>query len=184
MHDAIDQALTSEGSIEFGFADGSTTRLEPVPVCVTRFELSGEGRRAVADGERVGRGDFRQEHGFDRGRQFEVQARIGGAGIFAEAQDNTILVRADLVPAAARNGEPDGHEDQQDQTEAERAATAAGTGLAASAATENSAQIALHLANDLIEIGRFLTAAAAAALRALPPGVLTISAAAGRGLAR
>lgn len=52
-HDTIDEGLAQEGSITFGFADGGFVEVEPVPVCSTRFELSGEGKRAVADGQRV-----------------------------------------------------------------------------------------------------------------------------------
>lgn len=52
-HDHIDAQLSGAGGAEFTFADGESARLTPVPVCVTRFELMGEGRRAVADGSRV-----------------------------------------------------------------------------------------------------------------------------------
>ncbi len=52
-HDTIDEGLAQEGYITFSFADGDFVEVEPVPVCATRFELSGEGRRAVADGSRV-----------------------------------------------------------------------------------------------------------------------------------
>jgi len=52
-HDTIDEALAVEGFLSFGFADGGFAEVKPVPVCATRFELSGEGARAVADGERV-----------------------------------------------------------------------------------------------------------------------------------
>ncbi len=53
VHDRIDTALTEKGMIAFGFADGTVARLEPVSVCTTRFELAGEGKRAVATGDRV-----------------------------------------------------------------------------------------------------------------------------------
>lgn len=52
-HDTIDEALALEGMLSFGFADGGFVEVEPVPVCATRFELSSEGSRAVADGNRV-----------------------------------------------------------------------------------------------------------------------------------
>ncbi len=52
-HDWIDDALVKQGSITFGFADGETAELEPLAVCATRFELAGEGKRAVATGDRV-----------------------------------------------------------------------------------------------------------------------------------
>lgn len=52
-HDAIDAALAGRGSVSIGFADGSANTLAPVPVCVTRFELLGKSKRAVADGKRV-----------------------------------------------------------------------------------------------------------------------------------
>jgi hypothetical protein len=52
-HDHIEAMLAEHGGITVGFADGSTARLQPVEVCATRFELMGEGTRAVADGSRV-----------------------------------------------------------------------------------------------------------------------------------
>jgi len=52
-HDHIEAMLTEHGGIAVGFADGSTVRLQPVDVCATRFELMGEGTKAVADGSRV-----------------------------------------------------------------------------------------------------------------------------------
>ena len=52
-HDWIDNTLAENGSVTFGFADGETTELEPLTVCATRFELAGEGKRAVATGDRV-----------------------------------------------------------------------------------------------------------------------------------
>ncbi|MCK0129674.1 hypothetical protein [Erythrobacter sp. F6033] len=52
-HDAIDATLESDGEITFRFSDASTETIKPVTVCQTRFELSGEGERAVADGKRV-----------------------------------------------------------------------------------------------------------------------------------
>lgn len=52
-HDHIEAVLTEHGAIAIGFADGGEARVEPVEVCATRFELMGEGRKAVADGTRV-----------------------------------------------------------------------------------------------------------------------------------
>jgi hypothetical protein len=52
-HDHIEAMLTEHGGIAVGFADGSTVRLQPAEVCATRFELMGEGTKAVADGSRV-----------------------------------------------------------------------------------------------------------------------------------
>ncbi|TRD11293.1 hypothetical protein FGU71_05155 [Erythrobacter insulae] len=53
VHDAIDGALKADGSTRFTFGDGSTAAPQAVSVCQTRFELSNEGERAVADGKRV-----------------------------------------------------------------------------------------------------------------------------------
>lgn len=52
-HDHIEAMLTEHGGITITFADGVAARLQPVEVCATRFELMGEGRKAVADGARV-----------------------------------------------------------------------------------------------------------------------------------
>ena len=52
-HDHVEAMLTEHGGIAIGFADGAEVRLQPVEVCATRFELMGEGKRAVADGSRV-----------------------------------------------------------------------------------------------------------------------------------
>ncbi|KPQ20653.1 MAG: hypothetical protein HLUCCX21_07625, partial [Porphyrobacter sp. HL-46] len=52
-HDHIDAMLAEHGGIEIGFADGAAARVTPVEVCATRFELMGEGGKAVADGKRV-----------------------------------------------------------------------------------------------------------------------------------
>ncbi|WP_299195914.1 hypothetical protein [uncultured Erythrobacter sp.] len=52
-HDFIDASLADEGAVTVAFADGASAHLTPVPACATRFELLGEGKRAVADGERV-----------------------------------------------------------------------------------------------------------------------------------
>ncbi|MEE4337607.1 hypothetical protein [Erythrobacter sp.] len=52
-HDHVDAMLAEHGGITVRFADGGEARVTPVDVCATRFELMGDGRRAVADGERV-----------------------------------------------------------------------------------------------------------------------------------
>lgn len=52
-HDHVEAMLTEHGGITIGFADGSEVRLAPVEVCASRFELMGEGGKAVADGNRV-----------------------------------------------------------------------------------------------------------------------------------
>ena len=52
-HDLIDARLAEQGSVEFSFAGGGAVLLHPVDVCATRFELMGEGKRAVATGDRV-----------------------------------------------------------------------------------------------------------------------------------
>lgn len=52
-HDHVEAMLTEHGGIAVRFADGEEVRVRPVPVCATRFELMGDGRKAVADGERV-----------------------------------------------------------------------------------------------------------------------------------
>lgn len=52
-HDHVDAVLSEHGGIEVHFADGETAQVQPVEVCATRFELMGDGSRAVADGERV-----------------------------------------------------------------------------------------------------------------------------------
>lgn len=52
-HDHIDAMLAEHGGIAVTFADGGEARVTPVEVCATRFELMGEGTKAVADGNRV-----------------------------------------------------------------------------------------------------------------------------------
>ena len=52
-HDHVEAMLTEHGGIAIGFADGAEVRLQPVDVCATRFELMGDGKKAVADGNRV-----------------------------------------------------------------------------------------------------------------------------------
>jgi hypothetical protein len=52
-HNHVEAMLAEHGGIAIGFADGSEARLAPVDVCASRFELMGEGGKAVADGNRV-----------------------------------------------------------------------------------------------------------------------------------
>ena len=52
-HDHVEAMLAEHGGIAIGFADGGEVRLQPVEVCASRFELMGEGDKAVADGNRV-----------------------------------------------------------------------------------------------------------------------------------
>jgi hypothetical protein len=52
-HDHIEAVLAEQGRITIGFADGGAVRLTPAQVCASRFELMGEGDKAVADGSRV-----------------------------------------------------------------------------------------------------------------------------------
>ena len=52
-HEHVEAMLAEHGGIAVGFADGSETRVAPAAVCATRFELMGDGGKAVADGKRV-----------------------------------------------------------------------------------------------------------------------------------
>jgi hypothetical protein len=52
-HDHIDAVLAENGELRIAFADGDEARIAPVDACATRFELMGDGRKAVADGNRV-----------------------------------------------------------------------------------------------------------------------------------
>lgn len=52
-HDHVEAMLAEHGGIALGFADSGEVRLRPVEVCASRFELMGEGGKAVADGNRV-----------------------------------------------------------------------------------------------------------------------------------
>ncbi len=52
-HDHVEAMLTEHGGIAITFADGEAVRITPAQVCATRFELMGEGKKAVADGARV-----------------------------------------------------------------------------------------------------------------------------------
>jgi hypothetical protein len=53
VHDWIEAELAARKSVTIAFADGTAAQLEPTEVCATRFELLGEGKKAVADGARV-----------------------------------------------------------------------------------------------------------------------------------
>nr|WP_298931891.1 hypothetical protein [uncultured Erythrobacter sp.] len=52
-HDHIDAELSQSGKLTVGFADGEAITLTGVKACATRFELTGDNERAVADGSRV-----------------------------------------------------------------------------------------------------------------------------------
>ena len=52
-HDHLDAMLAEHGGVTIGFGDGSSVRVGAVDACASRFELMGDGRKAVADGERV-----------------------------------------------------------------------------------------------------------------------------------
>lgn len=64
-HDHVEAMLIEHGGIAIGFADGGEARVVPVPVCATRFELMGEGTKAVADGSRVVMGIHSPNFGFE-----------------------------------------------------------------------------------------------------------------------
>jgi hypothetical protein len=53
VHDHVEAELKMRGALEVTFADGGPALVPSVPVCATRFELMGEGKKAVADGSRV-----------------------------------------------------------------------------------------------------------------------------------
>lgn len=53
VHDFIDLELERTGEMTFRFPVGEDVTVSAVPVCATRFELSGDGKGAVADGNRV-----------------------------------------------------------------------------------------------------------------------------------
>lgn len=53
VHEHVESLLKTRGNIEIGFADGGVALAQSVPVCASRFELMGDGDKAVADGERV-----------------------------------------------------------------------------------------------------------------------------------
>lgn len=52
-YDVIDAQAAEGGAVTIGFADGSETRVEAVPVCATRFELLTGSKKAAAEGARV-----------------------------------------------------------------------------------------------------------------------------------
>ncbi|MFM7376939.1 MAG: hypothetical protein ACKO1O_02210 [Erythrobacter sp.] len=52
-HDHIDAMLAEHDGIAIAFADGTETRVTPVAVCATRFDLYAAESRAFADGTRV-----------------------------------------------------------------------------------------------------------------------------------
>jgi hypothetical protein len=53
IHDWIDQRLEEDGSVTLELAGGREIALEPVQACPSRFELSGDNKRAMAEGSRV-----------------------------------------------------------------------------------------------------------------------------------
>ncbi|MDX1704348.1 MAG: hypothetical protein R3235_08675 [Altererythrobacter ishigakiensis] len=53
IHDWIDQRLAEDGSVTLELAGGREIALEPVQACPSRFELSGDNKRAMAEGSRV-----------------------------------------------------------------------------------------------------------------------------------
>lgn len=53
VHDHAEDLLKARGNVTITFADADKVLVESVPVCATRFELMGDGDKAVADGERV-----------------------------------------------------------------------------------------------------------------------------------
>ncbi len=99
--------------------------------------------------------DLRLLHAFDR-PEGEVQARLGGPGVLAEAQHDAALVRLNLIDAVDAN-EAGENENRNDP------------GKPAAAPTGNDLlQLVLTLADEFIEVRRRgSTATAAAATRAL-----------------
>ncbi|MDA0819573.1 MAG: hypothetical protein O3C52_09085 [Proteobacteria bacterium] len=53
MHDWIDQRLSEDGSVTLTLTEGKDVTLVPVLACASRFELSGDNKRAMAEGSRV-----------------------------------------------------------------------------------------------------------------------------------
>lgn len=53
VHDLIDASVEGYDAIRFNFHDNYVSVIASVPVCASRFELMGEGQKAVADGNRV-----------------------------------------------------------------------------------------------------------------------------------
>ena len=52
-HDLIDAKLRELGQITLLLESGQNISISPVPACPSRFELSGDSKRAIADGSRV-----------------------------------------------------------------------------------------------------------------------------------
>lgn len=61
LHQAVDAALARDGAVELAWDErgraSDRARIRAVRVCPSRFEVTGLGQRAVADGERVVFGD-------------------------------------------------------------------------------------------------------------------------------
>ena len=57
IHDAIDRQAALAAPVSIGWVDptGATNiaRINPIPTCPSRFELTGSGERAIAEGQRV-----------------------------------------------------------------------------------------------------------------------------------
>ncbi len=53
LHDTIDTRLAYDGDISIGITGGDVVNVTGEAVCSSRFELAGNGKRAVADGARV-----------------------------------------------------------------------------------------------------------------------------------
>ncbi|MDJ0978550.1 MAG: hypothetical protein QNI87_08430 [Erythrobacter sp.] len=82
-HDWIDQALARGASLAFTFSNGAVERVEPVPVCATRFELLSDSKTAVADGSRVVIGTRFAAFGWDEDEEF--------AGVLAHELAHNLL---------------------------------------------------------------------------------------------
>lgn len=52
-HDLIDAQLMQEGEVTMSLEGGQNVTLSPELACASRFELSGDSKRAIADGRRV-----------------------------------------------------------------------------------------------------------------------------------
>lgn len=52
-HDLIDRRLAETGAVTLALEQGGEVRLEAVPACPSRFEMGGDGKRAMAEGTRV-----------------------------------------------------------------------------------------------------------------------------------
>ena len=62
-HDHVEAMLAEHGGIALGFADGAEVRLRPVDVCASRFELMGEGDKAVLWTFEAPEAAFARQHG-------------------------------------------------------------------------------------------------------------------------